>query len=226
MYSDDLRDEVMRVVECGFLDKENVCIACDISKPESVDARNDLIRLCDEVAKDGVSIVAVHKSTNKIVGLSFNKIQVLEEDSSFFGRFKDNDCTSVNSRALMQIMIDIDSRFDFFKHFKTNCLFEVMFLGTHPDFVKKGIAKQLVIHSLEIARQLKNGVRPMPIGMESFKPTIASAIWTSIYSQKIALACNFKMYLDVPYTDLEFDGVSYDTRITNTKAMSLGAIEL
>lgn len=55
---------------------ENVCVACDIHKPESEQARQELTLLCKETAKDGISLLAREVATNRIVGVLFNKLQV------------------------------------------------------------------------------------------------------------------------------------------------------
>lgn len=55
---------------------ESVCIGTEINKPESEQARDELTSLCKEVVKDGVSLLAREVATNRIVGVSFNKLQV------------------------------------------------------------------------------------------------------------------------------------------------------
>ena len=59
----------------SFFDNECVCQGTEISS--SNQAIDDLTLLCKEVAADGVSIIAVEKSTDRVVGVSFNKLQVL-----------------------------------------------------------------------------------------------------------------------------------------------------
>lgn len=60
----------------AFYTSESVCIGTEINEPESTEARAELTHLCREVAKDGVSLLAREVATNRIVGVSFNKLQV------------------------------------------------------------------------------------------------------------------------------------------------------
>lgn len=55
---------------------ESVCVGTEINKPESEQARAELTHLCREVVKDGVTLLAREVKTNRIVGVSFNKLQV------------------------------------------------------------------------------------------------------------------------------------------------------
>lgn len=59
-----------------FYLNENVCKGLEINLPENQQARDELTKLCLEVAKEGVSVIAREVATNRIVGVMFNKIQV------------------------------------------------------------------------------------------------------------------------------------------------------
>jgi hypothetical protein len=65
----------MECLRQSFFLNESVCIGSEINK--TVAAQKDLERLCIETAKDGVSVLARHKPSGKIVGVAFNKIQVV-----------------------------------------------------------------------------------------------------------------------------------------------------
>jgi hypothetical protein len=64
----------MECLRKSFFCCESVCIGTEINI--NIDAQKDLERLCKEVANDGVSLIMKHKESGKIVGVSFNKIQV------------------------------------------------------------------------------------------------------------------------------------------------------
>nr|CAI5863512.1 unnamed protein product [Callosobruchus analis] len=66
--------EGLEVLEAGFYPHESVCRALGIAS--AAEAVDDLNRLCVGVAKDGVSMIAVDKTTNKVAGVAFNKLQV------------------------------------------------------------------------------------------------------------------------------------------------------
>lgn len=199
----------------GFLDHECVCTGTKINKPESTAARLDLELLCKEVVKDGVSLIARHISSNEIVAVSFNKIQILSDEKSFFESFKDNKCKSEQSKSLMQFMINVDSRVDLFKIFDTNCLLEIMFLATIPEYMGKAIGHKLCEYSIELGRELKNGTFKgyLPSDLKNRKPKIVSAILTSTYSQKIGDRLDFQRIVEAFYNEFEFDGKTYSDRI-------------
>jgi hypothetical protein len=64
----------MECLRQGFFQTECICIATEININSR--AQKDMERLCKEAAQDGVSLMAKHKKSGKIVGVSFNKIQV------------------------------------------------------------------------------------------------------------------------------------------------------
>lgn len=68
-------DEAVEVLSRSFFINESVC-----NNPDSIQARKDLSELCRIVAEDGVSLVAKHIPTNKIVSVAFNKVQVSMEE--------------------------------------------------------------------------------------------------------------------------------------------------
>ena len=74
-YLDDAVDMLYR----SFFLNESVCRASEIdvpNNPDSLQGRNELAELCRVTAQDGVTVVARHVPTDKIVGVAFNKIQV------------------------------------------------------------------------------------------------------------------------------------------------------
>lgn len=75
----ELIEEAVDVLNRSFFINESVCRASEInlpSNPDSIQARKDLSELCRIVAQDGVSLVAKHIPTNRIVSVAFNKVQV------------------------------------------------------------------------------------------------------------------------------------------------------
>lgn len=63
----------------SFFLNESVSKASEIdhpSNPSSIQGRKELAELCRVVAKDGVSVVAKHVPTDRIVCVAFNKVQV------------------------------------------------------------------------------------------------------------------------------------------------------
>lgn len=65
-----------QVLNDAFYDQEYVCIGYGIDLPGTEEIRNELSMLVMETTKDGISLLAREKSSDKIVGFSFNKLQV------------------------------------------------------------------------------------------------------------------------------------------------------
>lgn len=122
-------------------------------------------------------------------------------------------------------MINVDSRVNLFKHYNTDCFFEIMFLATLPEKQQRRIGKTLVSTSIEVAEELKRGRELVKIPVRindndndsiqnlSSVPSIVSAIMTSNYSQKIARNCGFKCLASVSYQEFHFDGKTFSERI-------------
>ncbi|XP_076384135.1 uncharacterized protein LOC143261998 [Megalopta genalis] len=75
--TEDTLEGALQVIRKSFFPNESICKAVNlISAPCSVRA---LEELCVEIAKDGVSIVAVDVKTEEVVGVVLNKIKILRD---------------------------------------------------------------------------------------------------------------------------------------------------
>ncbi|XP_011171947.2 uncharacterized protein LOC105204547 [Solenopsis invicta] len=219
--SDETLEGALDVIRKSFFLYESVSIGVELTSEPG--ASEELEELCLNAAKDGVSVVAIDVTTNEVVGVSFNKIQVATNSSeeSFFEHFRDN-CQYKSSKALMNFMIDMDSRINLFKHYYVNCILEIMFLATLPAYGKRRIGEMLITSSLELGNKLRHGknVR-IPVMIHGSNevtnadaiPTLASAIMTSSYSQRIAIKLHFDQVLEVQYDQFEFNGKKFSERI-------------
>lgn len=213
----------LEVMRTSFFTGENVSKAVGVvSEPGAVD---ELIELCLDAAKDGVSVVAIEVETGDVVGALFNKIQVPGNptEKSSFERFSET-CKYKSSKALVDFMIDIDSRFNLFKHYNAKCILEIMFLSVLPEYSKRRIGELLVSSSLEIARELKRGKQAkIPVLVKDTNsiinynaiPTLASVICTSNYSIKICVKLGFEILLNTSFDDFEIDGKKYSEILNN-----------
>lgn len=220
---DDKAEEALQVLEAFYLN-ECVCIGTEINLPENIQARSDLTELCRIVNNDHVSLAARHVPTNKIAGVSFNKLQFISDGSEvpFFVEFRDKRCISENSKALMSYMIEMDAEIDPFDLFKIDCLLELMFLVVLPEFQKKGLGNALVGYTVELARELNQGkgFDALPKCLQSKRPKAVTALFTSNFSQKCGQANNFKVLNRVPHKRFKFNGKSFSDRIGPTHADS------
>ncbi|XP_076756566.1 arylalkylamine N-acetyltransferase 1 isoform X2 [Xylocopa sonorina] len=211
----------LNVIRKSFFVYESVCRGVDLlSEPG---ASEELEQLCLDAAKDGISVVAVDVDTGEVIGVAFNKMQVLKSpaEKSAFEICSEN-CKYKSSKALVDFMIDIDARIDMFKHYNTDCIFEIMFLATMPSNQKRRIGELLVSTSIEVAKELKKGnsvKTPVTINGDSTiknlesVPSLVSAIMTSNYSQKIAAKCGFEKLFTISYKDFSFNGKTFSERI-------------
>ncbi|XP_011869728.1 PREDICTED: uncharacterized protein LOC105563058 isoform X2 [Vollenhovia emeryi] len=220
--SDETLEGALNVLRKSFFPGESVCVALELTSEPG--APEELEELCLYAAKDGVSVVAIDITTNEVIGVAFNKIQVTTNSSekSFFENFSDN-CRYKSSKGMTDFMIDVDSRIDLFKHYKVNCILEIMFLATLPAYGKRRIGEMLIASSLELGKELSRDKHvKIPITVHGSNemtnatavPALVSAIMTSNYSYRIAMKLCFNALLEVSYDDYEHNGKKYSERIS------------
>lgn len=119
-------------------------------------------------------------------------------------------------------MINVDSRINLFRHYNVNCILELMFLATLPDYGSRRIGELLVTSSLELGKELRRGKKvKTPVTIHGSNeltnadtvPVLASAIMTSNYSQRIAMKLHFDQLLEISYDEFEFDGKKFSETI-------------
>lgn len=165
-------------------------------------ACEELVKLVELTAEDGVSLIAIDEETNKIVGASFNKLQMLSNsNNSFFENFRDNICTQENSISLINFMIEMDAQVDLFKLFNVECSLEIMFLAVIPEYGGKGIGKMLVENTLSFIELIQKNNDDC-----SNLPKLATGILTSKYSYKIFKDLNFIEVFKKEFSDCDFNG--------------------
>ncbi|XP_034944972.1 uncharacterized protein [Chelonus insularis] len=211
----------LKVIRESFFTCENVCLGVDLlSEPG---AAEELEQLCLEAASDGVSVVAIDVNTQEVVGVAFNKLHGQQDPSvkGNFEKFSEN-CKYKSSKALVDFMINVDSRINLFEHYNAACLLEIMFLATLQNYTKRRIGELLVSSSLELARQLYcgNAVKTaVEINCNSILtnvnaiPSLVTAIMTSNYSQKISSKLGFDCLVIVSFDEFTFNGKKFSERI-------------
>ena len=144
-------------------------------------------------------------------------------EKSAFEIFSEN-CKYKSSKALVDFMINMDARINLFKHYNTDCIFEIMFLATLPNCQKRRIGELLVSTSIEVAKELKKGnIVKTPVTINDDNniqnlealPNLVSALMTSNYSQKIAAKCGFENLASVSFEEFQFKGKTFSERIEN-----------
>ncbi|XP_075146534.1 uncharacterized protein LOC142220965 [Haematobia irritans] len=215
--TEDKLEESLDVLNGSFFLYESVSIGSEINLPENVQARQELRELCKITGQDGVSLIAIEKATGKPIAVSFNKIQFIPDngDDIFFLKFRKEKAKSPQAQSLMDYMIEADAAFDVFENFNLQCTCELMFLATLPEWGQKGIAKTLAKHTIELAKELKEGIglECMHPSLRSRRPQAVTALWTSNISQSVGKAVGFKVLNTIPYTHFKYNGKSFADRI-------------
>ncbi|KAL5274134.1 hypothetical protein ACFFRR_000721 [Megaselia abdita] len=212
-------EEAVDFLNRSYFLNESVCKAAQINEKYNTGAiqgRKELEELCRQVSKDGVTIVAKHVATNKIVSVAFNKMQFVQPGKpSFFEDFREKFCVSENSICVMDYMINMDKIVDVFEKFNIECFMEIMFLATDSNFGQKRIGFDCVKYSMDLARELSQGIGLDYINQSLIKnvPKGVGALWTSSFSAKIGKELGFHVLNTVPFKDLTFNGQTFDTRI-------------
>ncbi|KAJ8713383.1 hypothetical protein PYW07_013753 [Mythimna separata] len=140
-----------------FFQDEPVCNGTEVNKNPL--AGEELLELCADAALDGLSLVAIDDSSGEVVSVVFNKLQEvpLGSEKTFFEIFSEERCKQPSSRALVDLMVRLDTQCDYAKRYGVDCWNELMFLGTHRQHRGKGLAKLLCKTSLEAAKKFKDG---------------------------------------------------------------------
>lgn len=205
----------------SFFQHEMVSIGCELNLPHAEQGRHDLTALSEDTLRDGCSLVARDVRTNRIVSIAINKIQYRNPLAPpYFEAFKKR-CSSINACALLDLMLDVDALVDLFQHFDTDCLFEIMFLATLPEYKGRAIGTRLVEHAIAFARRLSrdecldtvsDAVRTDPR-----RPHAVSAIWTSSFSQIVGDRAGFERIAALRYDERVFDGRTFADRIADER---------
>ncbi|GAB0094824.1 uncharacterized protein DMENIID0001_101500 [Sergentomyia squamirostris] len=207
----------LKAYQEGFVQGENVFRACGVPNPGAVQARKDLEDFSLANLKDGISLVARHLPSNKIVGFSINKLQSRPAPGtpSFLEEFRNKHCHAPESRHLVDFLIFSDGKYNLFEKFNTECFIECLFLATLPDFRKMKIAQHLVESSVELTKEIAGGKYPdtMDQTLEGKVPKLLFAIWTSKYSAKIGDNLGFTILEKIRYTEFKIGGVPSSERI-------------
>lgn len=174
----------------------------------------ELRDLCVDTAKDGVSIVAVEKSSGTVIGTAFNKLQRRDVDQEdYFVKYASK-CNEKPSEAVLEFMADVDAKCDLFGLLGADAILEIMFLGTSTEHRGKHVSTKLCEASIEAAEALREG-RNVRVGLEGERleskvaPKAVSAIFTSFITQRIGRKLGFTVALSLDYDELEYEGKKY-----------------
>lgn len=216
MLTKEYLEGALDVMRKSFFMFETVSVAVEL--PLSPLAVTELNELVLRTISDGVSIVAVDKITRNVAGISLNKMNLPNaEHDMYLPNYRDS-CKTPQAKALIQFMIDIDSECNLFESINVDCVIEIMFLAVMPDYLGKGIAKQLNQLSVDIIRKLYDGENikisltgdSLPLGP---RPLAVSAYYTSVVTQKIGEKQGFQRAASISYDKWSYNGKLFSETI-------------
>ncbi|XP_053667314.1 uncharacterized protein LOC128716431 [Anopheles marshallii] len=218
-YEDRYRHQSMEVLRKSFFLHESVCIGSEVNTTPQ--AQRDLELLCAEVAYRGVTMIARHTPTDTILGVAFNVLQTKNqrEDIGYFEQFRDSKCTTDSSRSVLNYMIAMDAKVNLFEMYNVNCVLDIMYLSTLPNYAGYGIATRLVEESIQLAKDLKTG-KTVP------KPELVSALFSSRISQRVGEKIGFQFIKEVPHSEFIFRGKTFADRVGSEHPSSQIAVKL
>ncbi|PZC84316.1 hypothetical protein B5X24_HaOG205511 [Helicoverpa armigera] len=193
----------------------------------------ELLELCADAALDGMSLVAVSNDSDEVVSAMFNKLQEVPtkgSEKTFFETFAEERCKRASSRALVDLMVEFDTKCNFYERYNVDCGCEFMFLGTHRHHRQKHLGELLCQTAVEQTRKIKdNPVTPLSIQdlgqkysfMKPRKPVtkipkICTALCSAIGTQKIVRSLGFTVVATFSLTDCLFNGKPFSERGVTT----------
>lgn len=150
---------------------------------------------------------------------------------SYYDKFASS-CKYQSSKALVQFMIDADAACDLFKHYNVDCVMELQFMATLPEYRGKGIAKKLFEVSIALAKELQKGNNvKLAIDNRELKlepvPKVVSGIFTSFVTQNLAEKFDFVKTAEISYEHFMYKGQTFASRIgPQTKSTTLQSLKL
>ncbi|XP_066155729.1 uncharacterized protein [Euwallacea fornicatus] len=214
----DRLQETILVLRNGFFPYENVCKAIGLANTP------DAIKECDDMlidtARHGVSLVAVDSQTGKIVGVALNKIQHKNVTSK---EVLDEYCRKAKhdeSKALYELMAQLEDNMDPFTPYNANCLLELVFMGVLPEYSKRGIGYQLATITVQLATLLfkgenvKTSLDENDLPLEP-RPQVVTSLFTTFKTQNIGKKLNFEVQKLISYDELFYKNKSYRSILGN-----------
>ncbi|XP_066262506.1 uncharacterized protein [Euwallacea similis] len=215
--ADRLQDAIA-VLRNGFFPYENVCKAIGLANVP------DAIKECDamliDIARHGVSVVAVDSQTGKIVGVALNKIQDKNVKSKQILDQYSRNTKHDELKALFELLAQLEDNMDPFTPYNVDCLLELVFLGVLPEYSKKGIGYQLATVTVELATLLfkgenvKTSLDENELPLEP-RPQVVTSLFTTFKSQSIGRKLNFEVQQLITYDELFYKGKSYRSILGN-----------
>lgn len=167
-----------------------------------------------EIAKQGVTVVAIDKDTRKLAGVMMNKIQDKNTSTKSMVEKHIEKAKHQEAKSVLEFLIQFEDTLDPFTPYNADCLMELMFLGVPPKYGRRGIGLKLCEVSIELATQLykgNNAKTPLddsPLPLEP-RPQIVISLFSTFKTQKMGRKLNFDILEQVNYADIHHNGKTY-----------------
>ncbi|KAJ9596514.1 hypothetical protein L9F63_012456 [Diploptera punctata] len=221
--------QTIEVYRKSFYVNENISKVTEISKTEKGMTQFDEFLI--EIAQDGVSVICVETSTDKVVGAGINKLQDVHcSETPILQKYFSREDLDPGFKELLNFMIQLEAKVDVADYYQIDSFMDHMFLATHPDYYRKGIGLKTVDASVEIAKALYKGEDvAVPISEDKYpwkktpipRPQVVIALFTSPLSQKIGKNLGWDFVTEVSYEDLIYEGKTYASRLDKNNNCSL-----
>ncbi|XP_043951476.1 uncharacterized protein LOC108027015 [Drosophila biarmipes] len=183
----NMYDEVEELLVSISVNEEFGCLITNLRK--SPLAIGELRKLIRYILSLGLSFAIRHVESGRIVSGIANIIFNVKRRSSYYdvrAQMK-----SPNMIKYMMLWDAVDSSFDVNEYFKMDSTIDVEYLGTLPDFRRRGLANILCQHSIDSARLMARGHLPpevfarLPEEMQIERPRAVVTVATSPTARKM-----------------------------------------
>ncbi|XP_044729494.1 uncharacterized protein LOC123292847 [Chrysoperla carnea] len=140
--------------------------------------------------QDYTSLIAVDNVSEKIIGVLINRVMRFSEHSKTQSRVRFLEGDSV--RKIIKIWSLIIARSNVFQYFDTDCVLRNYILCVKPRFRRKGIGRQLMLTSFELAASLEMGA--------------VMGIYTTGALQQMGKSLGMEILAEIFYIDYIIDG--------------------
>ncbi|XP_075166436.1 uncharacterized protein LOC142238629 [Haematobia irritans] len=212
---EDLYDDAVDIFMNCFLKHENVSKACDLCEsPETLSEMEHLIR---EILKDNISLGARDVKTNELAAICVNKIINPSANITLDELF--DSFQTENLKTVGNYLNTVEYTYDICKEWRIDCMIELNFLSTRPEYGRRGIALALTEYLIEYGRKLKDGcekeIEELPEHLHDQRPKAIISTFTSRFSQKIGEKLAFETLYKVENSQFTFRGKTFAEKIDN-----------
>lgn len=166
------------------------------------------------MTSDGVSVVAVDRSNDRVAGVLINKIHLLGTKTCYT-KFLEEDCKTEEGKTIMKMMALQIEEGNLFNLFNVNSVFEIGLGTVLPEYRRNNRFAQLVTESLQLADDVSVGSNfTLPRQYNNYLPKLAIGVSTCPLSLKLCEQNGMKTVIHKVY---DIDGRKYSETLSVKK---------